>query len=132
MFGVVNAFFSACAFAGIIFTILLQRDELELQRMELNLTRIELQRSASAQEKSEYALSRQANAADLTARLSAINNILQYISAEIEMIDKQLSNGINRDINIRKRPVLEGRRQQLVTHLDIVFDQVIKHDESMS
>lgn len=39
MFGAVNALFSGLAFVGIIFTIMLQRKELELQRNELSLTR---------------------------------------------------------------------------------------------
>ena len=38
-----SALFSGLAFAGIVFTILLQRDELELQRKELRLTREEMQ-----------------------------------------------------------------------------------------
>jgi hypothetical protein len=42
MFGAVNALFSGLAFAGIIFTILLQRDELRLQRKELRQNRLEL------------------------------------------------------------------------------------------
>jgi hypothetical protein len=41
MFGAVNALFSGLAFAGIVITILLQRQELELQRKELTLTRQE-------------------------------------------------------------------------------------------
>src|SRR5688500_3428531 len=41
MFGTVNALFSGLAFAGIIFTILLQREELEAQRHELEETRNE-------------------------------------------------------------------------------------------
>lgn len=39
MFGVVNALFSGLAFAGIIYTIFLQRQELEFQRRELADTR---------------------------------------------------------------------------------------------
>lgn len=42
MFGGINALFSAFAFAGLIFTILLQREDLELQREELRQTRDEL------------------------------------------------------------------------------------------
>jgi hypothetical protein len=41
MFGTVNALFSGLAFAGIIFTILLQRKELGYQRKELRETRAE-------------------------------------------------------------------------------------------
>ena len=46
IFGGVNALFTGLAFAGLIYTILLQRRELELQRDELRLTREELHRSA--------------------------------------------------------------------------------------
>lgn len=41
-FGAVNALFSGLAFAGLIFTIILQRKELSLQREELQLTRQEM------------------------------------------------------------------------------------------
>lgn len=42
MFGAVNALFSGLAFAGLIITLLLQRQELTLQREELEQTREEL------------------------------------------------------------------------------------------
>lgn len=41
-FGAVNALFSGLAFAGLIFTIILQKNELALQRKELSLTHEEL------------------------------------------------------------------------------------------
>jgi hypothetical protein len=41
MFGVVNSLFSGLAFGGIIYTILLQREELKAQREELKLTKQE-------------------------------------------------------------------------------------------
>lgn len=41
-FGAVNALFSGLAFAGLIFTIILQKKELALQREELTQTREEL------------------------------------------------------------------------------------------
>lgn len=41
-FGVITSLFSGLAFVGIILTILLQRDELQLQRKELAFTREEL------------------------------------------------------------------------------------------
>jgi hypothetical protein len=43
MFGAINALFSGLAFAGIIYTILLQREELSEQRHELELTRQEFE-----------------------------------------------------------------------------------------
>lgn len=41
MFGVINSLFSGLAFGGIIYTILLQREELRAQREELRLTKQE-------------------------------------------------------------------------------------------
>lgn len=41
-FGAVNALFSGLAFAGLIYTIILQKDELSLQRKELKQTREEM------------------------------------------------------------------------------------------
>jgi hypothetical protein len=46
MFGGANALFSGLAFAGLIYTILLQRRELALQREELRLTRQEITKQA--------------------------------------------------------------------------------------
>lgn len=45
LFGAVNALFSGLAFAGLIFTIHLQRRELALQREELRLQREEMAKS---------------------------------------------------------------------------------------
>ncbi len=58
LFGSVNALFSGLAFAGVVFAILLQREDLALQRQELELTRKELAKSAKAQEESVDALLR--------------------------------------------------------------------------
>ena len=48
MFGGINALFTGLALAGAIYTILLQRHELELQREELRLTRKQLHASAES------------------------------------------------------------------------------------
>lgn len=42
MFGSINALFSGLAFSGLIFTVLLQRQELQMQRHELRLQREEI------------------------------------------------------------------------------------------
>lgn len=90
MFGGVNALFSGLAFLGIIITILLQSKELSLQRQELKDTRDELQRSASAQEKSEIALNRQAENLKISAKLTALNTLVTYYAD----VEKQSSNNI--------------------------------------
>ena len=75
-FGAINSLFSGFAFAGIIFTIILQKRELALQRQELKFTRQELSRTAEAQEKSEIALNKQAKSQENSAKLNAMNTIV--------------------------------------------------------
>lgn len=59
MFGAINTLFSGLAFAGIIFTILLQSRELSLQRQELAETRNELRLSREAHEKNTAIMDQQ-------------------------------------------------------------------------
>lgn len=49
IFASLNTWFSGLALVGVIYTIYLQRQELQLQRRELELTRQELSKSSSAQ-----------------------------------------------------------------------------------
>lgn len=49
MFGAINTLFSGLAFAGVVYAIFLQSNELELQREELHLTRTEIRKSADSQ-----------------------------------------------------------------------------------
>lgn len=59
MFGAINALFSAFAFAGLIYTILLQREELSLQREELESTRIEIRGQKEQLEAQNLTIKRQ-------------------------------------------------------------------------
>ena len=79
-FGTINSLFSGLAFAGIIYTILLQRKELALQRQELRETRLELERSATAQENSERQQRRQSENLKITAKLNALSTLVSYYS----------------------------------------------------
>ena len=83
-FGTINSLFSGLAFAGIIYTILLQRKELALQREELKETRKELIRSATAQEKSEKQQRRQSENLKITAKLNALHSLLNYYVVQEE------------------------------------------------
>lgn len=56
MFGAVNALFSGLAFAGLIITLILQRQELGLQREELEQTREELRNQRAEFEKENETL----------------------------------------------------------------------------
>ena len=110
MFGTVNSLFAGLAFAGVIYTILLQRDELALQREELKLTRKELGRSATAQEKSEKALASQVHELQRTAKLNALSALIE-----------------NYDVKIRSKPnpsdrmKLEHRQRDFIDKLEAEF-----------
>lgn len=86
MFGAVNSLFSGLAFAGVIYTIYLQKKELSLQRLELIETRKELARSATAQEKTEKALTQQVWLQNATAKLTSLNILIHYSKEKAERI----------------------------------------------
>lgn len=85
LFGGLNTIFSGLAFAGVIYTVILQTKDLELQREELKLTREELKRTAEAQEKSEKSLSKQAASLKMTAKINGKSAILQHYNTLIEI-----------------------------------------------
>ncbi len=76
MFGGLGALFSGFAFMGLIYTIILQREDLKL-------TRKELAKTAEAQQKSEEALREQIKSMEKTAELNGLNSILQYLGSEL-------------------------------------------------
>jgi len=125
MFGAVNSLFSGLAFAALIFTIFMQREELLLQRQELEYTRIELTRSATAQEQSEAALRAQAETASQAAALSAINALLGYYREEIEMSRKNPTRfGTSPKESMAHFGGLIEREAELLRMLDSTFQQI--------
>lgn len=122
VFGAVNALFSGMAFAGLIYAILLQREDLALQRKELELTRQELTRSAQAQEQSELALRAQAQAASQSARLNATNFLLEHYREELMVMRK--SSLMANDPRIFRMQELERRIPVLVAVLDGMFNEL--------
>lgn len=121
MFGAVNTLFSGLAFAGIIYAIILQQRELKLQKEELELTRRELTRSADAQEKSEKALQAQVRAAELSAKLTAINHLLERVYLDIRDIGTYTI-GSQREI---KRNGLEEKKRVLLDALEDVYQKTM-------
>ena len=75
-FGMTNALFSGLAFAGVVYAILLQRQELALQREELQLTRQELSKSAAAQQET-------ADTQRQLAQLNAYTALMTYKLSEM-------------------------------------------------
>ncbi|NVK53521.1 MAG: hypothetical protein HWD85_11350 [Flavobacteriaceae bacterium] len=83
LFGAINGLFSGLAFAGLLYTIVLQKQDLEMQRNEMLMNRTELKKSAKAQEKSEKALKDQVEQMKITSKLNALNTIINYYNIQI-------------------------------------------------
>lgn len=79
MFGAVNSLFSGLAFAGIIYTILLQREELRLQREELI-------KSVEAQQESAAALEKQVRLSAVAAKINALSSLLSEAKQSLEEV----------------------------------------------
>lgn len=91
LFGGLNALFTGLAFAGLIYTILLQRRELELQRGELRLTREELRASAEAQADQVTQLKVSADLSALTALVNVYGTLLQPHWDSIRQLQVELA-----------------------------------------
>jgi hypothetical protein len=115
-FGGINALFSGFAFAGIIYTILLQKKELTQQRQELVDTRIELKRSADAQERSERAFKKQIEMMNLSARLNALNSAVEYYNSKATA---RLAKG-----NKVGASVYDSKANELLKEIDEILEQL--------
>lgn len=83
MFGAVNALFSGLAFAALIYTIILQREDIKMNRAEIESNREELKKSVIAQQNSQQALQEQALQTHLTAKINAISTVINYYNIQI-------------------------------------------------
>ncbi|GAA5445405.1 hypothetical protein Misp06_03608 [Microbulbifer sp. NBRC 101763] len=96
MFGAVNALFSGLAFAGLIYTIILQKNELGLQREELRLTRDEIK----AQKKELQNQNLQLEHQNFEATFFQMTRLHNELLAEIDItLSKQTHQG--RDVFLR-------------------------------
>jgi hypothetical protein len=98
MFGAVNALFSGLAFAVLIYTMWLQREELELQRQELQETRRELERSADAHEASQKAFEKQIGLLESAGQVSAL------LKAYDVWMEKEFRHGLAKVIRQLQNP----------------------------
>jgi hypothetical protein len=91
LFGGVTALFTGFAFAGVIYTILLQSNELELQREELRLNRHALERSANAQSDQVERLEEAAELTAVSTLLSNYGTLLQPMRNATQNIRQDLA-----------------------------------------
>lgn len=119
MFGAVNALFSGLAFAALIYTILLQREEIKTNRKEIELNRKELKKSTQAQIKSQQALNEQVTQSQLSSKLQAMSTMINYYNT-------QIANQNNAEALIT---LAKEKRRKLISSIDELIDGL--HDSNV-
>ncbi len=114
MFGAVNALFSGLAFATLLYTLQLQREEIKLNRTEITLNRNELSKSVKAQQESQEVLKQQVAQTHLTAQLNAMNTVINYYNNQIE------SNKSSKDTIDKART----KRKLMIQKIDDLIDEL--------
>lgn len=84
LFDGAESLFSALAFAGVIFTVLLQSEELKLQRIELARQRAATEKSAEAQEKSAKAQERYTSVLETQNNLMKLSSMIEIKSQKVQ------------------------------------------------
>ncbi len=116
---IAGAVFSAFAFAGLIVTALMQREELSLQRKELRETRAELKRTADAQEAAEKALQAQVTASQNAARLNAYTVLINIVNDDLNFQSNR-GNPYNAASVERRRNILQDKVEAILNSIDSV------------
>ncbi len=114
LFGAVNALFSGLAFAGLIYTIVLQKQDLEIQRNEITLNRTELKKTAKAQQNSEKALIEQVEQMKVASKLNALKTLIDYYNV-------QIANPANTPEIVTKA---KERRKGTIQEIDALIDRI--------
>lgn len=112
-YGSLNTLFSGLAFAGLIYTVILQKEELSLQRKELELTRAELERSARANEEAARAMGEQVKNQLQAAKIAGLSGLLSTYDAQIAESNKYFQ-GSDRD----RRSNIVKRREACLLELE--------------
>ena len=118
LFGGVNALFTGLAFAALIYTIVLQRKELEVQRQDLALSRNELRNSVEAQRGQVEQLERAASLSAISTLIGSYGRKLDNIAADDVYLEQELTErrgvlGIDQDDLADKKARLEGLEEEL-------------------
>ena len=112
LFGAVNALFSALAFAALIYTIVLQREEIKENREEITLNRKELAKGAKLQQKAQQVLIQQVEQTHLSAKMNAMRIIVDYYN-------NQISNPKSTEETIEKA---KQKRKLIIIQIDQLID----------
>ncbi len=127
-----DVLFSGLAFVMVICTALLQSAELSLQRKDLEDTNEAVRRSATAQEKSEKALTRQIQSLNITALLNGysakaeyFNNQAQYLNLKADRVGGEYGDQAAKAADNAKDSVakIDDLIQDIVTRMRVENEQ---------
>lgn len=117
-FGAVNALFSGLAFAGLIYTIILQRRDLELQRNDLKLQREELTLNRKEMEEQTAEFEKQ----NETLRIQRFEHTFFNMLSQFQEVVNSLSLTYRRDGNVNKasgREVFKAAFMIALVHVEM-------------
>ncbi|MEP2935755.1 MAG: hypothetical protein ABJM06_14920 [Gilvibacter sp.] len=112
LFGAVNALFSGLAFAALIYTIVLQRDEIKQNREEIVLNRKELAKGAKLQQKAREVLIQQVEQTHLSAKMNAMRTLIDYYNNQI----------LNPKSTEETIEMAKQKRKQIIVQIDELID----------
>lgn len=129
MFGVINGLISAFAFGALVYSIWIQRDdlntqnqvlrlqfeELKLQRDELKLTREELAKTTDAQISSGIALTKQFNNMQRTIRMEALSKVVDIHKDTLNFLNNADLKDANPEYLVKFLNLKSGTKDKLTT-----------------
>jgi len=118
LFGAVNALFSALAFAVLIYTIVLQREEIKQNREEIVLNRKELEKSSKLQRKAQEVLIQQVEQTHLSAKMNAMRTLVDYYN-------NQISNPKSSEEIVERAKL---KRKEIIIQIDQLIDGLNNSD----
>ncbi|HKK87366.1 MAG TPA: hypothetical protein VJ917_00865 [Saprospiraceae bacterium] len=114
MFGAVNALFSALAFAALIYTVVLQREEIKQNREEIRRNRKELAKGAKLQQRAQEVLKEQVEQTHLSAKMNAMRTLVDYYN-------NQITNPKSTEETIASA---KQKRKSIINHIDELIDGI--------
>lgn len=115
LFGAVNALFSGLAFAVLIYTIVLHRDEMKENRKEILLNKKNLERNAELQLKAHEVLIQQVEQTHLSAKMSAMKTLVDYYNNKIS--DPKSSEDVIEQARNKRRKII-NQIDELIDGID--------------
>lgn len=117
-FGAVNALFSGLAFAGLIYTIILQRHDLKLQRRDLHYQRRELELTRKEMEEQTAEFEKQNETLKIQRFENTFFNMLSQFQEVVNSLSAQYSLG-GENIEVRGRESFKAAFERVTIYVEI-------------